>query len=243
MHPRDVRALSIAAAVLLLSPQVPAQAESKADIKKDIKTEAAMAGAETPAMVTAAKPVNRLPHKLIYPGDPLYSVELAKTGVQGEVKIELVLSTEGKLLSSEIIASSLSAELDKNALAYVNGQSWKLPEALSKESETRYLLSVIFNRDSVLTINLKTCAELGTDLAYFRTVRPQDHAKNVASLELIASLFTVQLIKTRDAAEALKYAEALEAITDDAIAACKAKPDALLIETYVNAARARGIKF
>lgn len=237
MRPSEIKALSFALILFLVSFQAQPESQSPA------KSEADTTGIIAPVTAPAVTGVNRLPHTLIYPGDPLYPIDLANTGVQGEVKIELVLSTSGKLLSSEIIASSLSAVLDKNALAYVNSESWKLPEVLPEEAETRYLLSVIFNRDSILTINLKTCAELDTDLAYFRSVRPNDPVKNVASLELIASLFTVQLIKTRGAAEALKYAETLTAITDDTLTACHIKPEALLIETYFNVAKQRGIQF
>ncbi len=235
-------ALFFIAAMVLAPWQAAALAERKSEIKTEAQTKSAIKTvAEVPLPV--AQPVDRLPHKLIYPGDILYPVELAKTGVQGEVKLDIALSAEGKLLSANIVDSSRSSELDKNALTYVNGESWKLPEDLPKDRDSHYFLSVIFNRDSILTINLKTCAELNTDLVYFRSIRPADAVKNVASLELIASLFAVQLIKTQGAGEALNYAKALGAITDGAIQTCSEKPEALLIETYVNSARKHGIKF
>ena len=242
------RALFFFVAMFFVPWQAGARAETqpeketsaKTEIKTEIKSEIETAG-KAPTAVSEL--VERLPHKLIYPGDILYPVELAKTGMQGEVKFILAISVEGKLLSSKMVDSSKSTELDKNALSYVNGESWRLPENLPKDRDSHYLLSVIFNRDSILTINLKTCAELNTDLAYFRSVRPEDPIKNVPSLELIASLFTVQLIKTQGAAEALKYAKAVNAISDATLHICTEKPEALLIETYVNAARQHAIKF
>ena len=179
------------------------------------------------------------------PGDIFDPEELAKSGVQGEVKLDIVLSAEGKLLSAKIVGSSRSDELDKNAMAYANaeGEKWILPESHPKGEDAHYLLSLVFFRDSVLTINLKTCAELNTDLGYYRKTNPDGEDGNVASLELIASLFTVQLMKTRGAGEALKYANSLDAINDDTIRACSEKPDARVMETYVKSAKTHKIRF
>lgn len=193
--------------------------------------------------VPAPSKLRKLSHRTIYPGDVFYPDTLAKEGVQGEVVIEVRLLNDGKERAVKIISSSKSDDLDKRALAYVNSESWIMPEENPKDSEAHYQQSVIFSRDSILTINLKTCAELNTDMGYFHSVRPDDPVKNVQSLELIASLFTVQLIKTQGAAEALKYAKAVHAISDETWHACMENPETLLIETYVKAARQHGTKF
>lgn len=237
--------LIFAFAMFLTPLLAEAKAEAKSEIKAGPKADHAEEFVTPPPPFPVAKPVDRLPHKLIQPGDIYYPVELAKTGVQGEVKLDIELSPEGKLLSAKIVASSRSDELDKNALSYVNADlgDWTLPETHPKGKRAHYLLSIVFNRDSVLSINLKTCAELIVDLAYLRAAHPEDETKNIASLELIASLFTVQLIKTRGAQEALKYANALDAINEDTLRICMEKPDDRVIETYVKTAKNYKIRF
>jgi len=242
MYP-DASALpSFIVALLLAAGQAGATLETKAE---ETKAETEIAGVAARPPFPVAKPVDRLPHKMFKPGDIYYPEELAKSGVQGEVKLDIVLSAEGKLLSAKIAGSSKSDELDKNALSYANaeGVKWSLPENHPKGENAHYLLNLVFFRDSVLTINLKTCAELNTDLSYFRKANPDDDVRKVASLELIASLFTLQLMKTRGAAEALKYADSLDAINDDTIRACAEKPDDRMIETYVKMAKNHKIRF
>ena len=228
MHPIASALPSLFVAIMLSTGQVVATLETKAEEAnpKEIKTEIAGVAVQPPFPM--ARPVDRLPHQLFHPGDIYYPAELAKSGVQGEVKLDIVLSADGKLLSAKIVDSSKSDELDKNALSYVNavGEKWTLPENHPMGEKAHYLLSIVFTRDSVMNINLKTCAELNTDLSYFRSTNPDEEARKVASLELIASLFTVQLIKTRGAAEALKYAQSIDAISDDTIRSCQEKPDA-----------------
>ena len=234
-------------ALVLASGQVGAAVEPKAVETKAVETKAetGITGVVARPPFPVAKPVDRLPHKMFKPGDIYYPEELAKSGVQGEVKLDIVLSAEGELLSAKIVDSSRSDELDKNAMAYANaeGEKWALPENHPKGESAHYLLSLVFMRDSILTINLKTCAELNTDLSYFRSKRPDEDVRKVASLELIASLFTVQLIKTRGADEALKFAQSLAAINDDTIRACSEKPDARVMETYVKSAKTHKIRF
>jgi len=245
MHKGVSGTLFFAMAMFLAPLLADADTEARSDVKAETKGVADKAAPASPASFPIAKPVDRLPHKLIQPGDIYYPVELAKAGVQGEVKLDIELSPEGKLLSAKIVDSSRSDELDKNALSYVNADlgNWTLPATHPKGESAHYLLSLVFNRDSVLSINLKTCAELNADLAYFRATYPEDEPKNVASLELIASLFTVQLIKTRGAEEALKYAKALDAINADTIRICIEKPDDRVIETYVKTAKNYRIRF
>lgn len=237
MHPGASALPSFIVVLLLAAGQNGAVLETKAGT--------GISGVIARPPVPVAKPVDRLPHRMFKPGTIYYPDELAKSGVQGEVKLDIVLSAEGKMLSAKIVGSSNSQELDKNALSYANaeGEKWTLPENHPKGEEAHYLLSLVFLRDSVLTINLKSCAELNTDLDYFRKTNPEGEPGKVASLELIASLFTVQLMKTRGAAEALKYANSLDAINDDTIRACADKPDVRVIEAYVKAAKNYKIRF
>lgn len=220
-----------------------ASVATKIDAKPEVKAgkENVSVGLRPPFPI--AKPVDRLPPKLFPPGDIYYPAELAKSGVQGEVKLDIVLSAEAKLMSAKIVGSSKSDVLDKNALAYAQSEKWTLPETHPKGENAHYLMNLVFIRDSVLSINLKTCAELNTDLGYWRSINPDAQASKVASLELIASLFTVQLLKTRGAAAALKYAQSLDAINAETIRLCEEKPDARVIETYVKTAKSYKIRF
>lgn len=185
----------------------------------------------------------KLPHKLIYPGDLFYPDALAKEGVQGEVVLEVRLSKDGKSKAAKIITGSKSARLDRYALDYVNTGNYVLPDNGLKYFEGIYSLNLIFIRDSILTINSKTCADFNADLNYFRSVRPAGDMKNLGAFELIAGVFTVQLMKNQGAAGTLKFVKSVDAINTDTVTACKRKPADLFVKTYVSAAKKRGIKF
>lgn len=186
---------------------------------------------------------SKLPHQLVYPGDLFYPDALAKTGAQGEVRLEIRLSKEGRATAARVITSSKSVELDKQAISLVNTGNYKLPDNGLKYFEGLYTLNIIFIRDSVLTINSKTCADLNTDVAYFRSVRPGESTKNLGAFELVAGIFTVQLMKNQGSTGTLKFVKAIADIEGDTIGACAKKPRALFIKTYVDAAKKRGIRF
>ncbi|MGH8049313.1 MAG: TonB family protein [Arenimonas sp.] len=192
---------------------------------------------------SAALQANKLPHRLIYPGDLFYPEALAKEGVQGEVLLEIKLSKEGKASAAEIISSSKSAKLDRYALDFVNTGNYILPDNGLKYFEGNYSLNLVFVRDSILTVNSKTCADLNTDLRYFRSVRPNDNIKNLGAFELMAGLFTVQLMKNQGSGGTLKFVKAVDAINADTGNTCNRKPADLFVKTYVNSAKKRGIKF
>jgi len=190
-------------------------------------------------VITASK----LPHQLVYPGDLFYPDALAKKGAQGEVILEIRLSKEGRASAARVIASSKSVELDKQALSLVNTGNYKLPDNGLKYFEGIYSLNIIFIRDSVLTINSKTCADLNTDVSYFRSVRPGENTKSLGAFELVAGIFTVQLMKNQGSAGTLKFVKSIADIEGDTISACAKKPRALFIKTYVDAAQKHGIRF
>jgi len=198
-----------------------------------------MPAAKVPTLIQA----NRLPHKIIYPGDIFYPAVLGKSGVQGEVGLELAFSSDGKLQTSKITKSSKSIELDKNALALVNNEVWKLPENTWKDSRGIYSLNVIFLKDSILNINKKTCADFNIDLKYFQLVRPGGDYRDLGAFELIAGMFTVQLMKNRGADGTMKYVQSAQAINRETILACAARPTELFVKTYARSASHQGVKF
>ncbi len=203
------------------------------------KSEAPVAGAS----VLAAKPINKLPHHLIHPGDLFYPDLLAKKGVQGVVTLQVKLSNTGKATAAKVIISSKSVELDRNALAFVKNGYWKLPENGLKYHEGAYSLPVIFLKDTVLTINKKTCADFNTDLGYFRSVRPADNTKNLGAFELVANVMTMQLMKNHAADEALNFVKSIDAINSNTAKACANKPSELFVKTYVKVSAQHNIKF
>ncbi len=196
---------------------------------------------------THTKPVvassSKLPHQLVYPGDLFYPNALAKKGAQGEVTLEIRLSKEGRTTAAKVVVSSKSEELDNQALSLVNTGNYKLPDNGLKYFEGIYSLNIIFIRDSVLTINTKTCADLNTDVAYFRSVRPGENMSSLGTFELVAGIFTVQLMKNQGSAGTLKFVKSISDIEGDTIAACEKKPTELFIKTYVGIAKKHGIKF
>ena len=203
------------------------------------KTELKSSGTKVPVALST----NKLPHQLIYPGDLFYPEAQAKKGLQGEVTLEINLSKAGKATTVKVMTTSKSVELDKNALTFVNTGYWKLPENGLKYYEGVYTLNIIFLRDSVLTINTKTCADFNTDLTYFRNINGKKSTTNFGALELIANISTVQLMKNQGANGALKFVKSVDAINNDTINACAKKPGELFVKTYAKATKKHGIKF
>lgn len=197
----------------------------------------------TAVKLPAALTSNKLPHQLIHPGDIFYPEALAKKGLQGEVTLEIQLSAAGQAKTVKVKNASSSPELDKNALAYVNTGYWKLPENDLKYNQGAYTLNIIFLRDSVLSINKKSCADFNIDLKYFRSVHANQSTKNFGALELVANISTVQLMKTQGASGALKFVNSVDAINSDTINACAKKPAELFVKAYAKATKKHGVKF
>ena len=222
--------------VVLLMAAMPAKC---LQAKTEFKSTVPAAGTKVPVALAT----NKLPHQLIYPGDLFYPEAQAKKGLQGEVTLEIHLSKVGKATTVKVMTTSKSIELDKNALTFVNTGYWKLPENGLKYYEGVYTLNIIFLRDSVLTINTKTCAEFNTDLKYFRSIDGNESTKKFGALELIANISTVQLLKNQGANGALKFVKSVDAINNETINACAKKPEELFVKTYAKATKKHGIKF
>ena len=222
--------------VLLLITVMPV---NSLQAKIQSKSVASAAGTQIPVALSN----NKLPHQLVHPGDLFYPEAQAKKGLQGEVTLEINLSKAGRATTVRVLISSKSVELDKNALALINTGYWKLPENGLKYYAGVYTINVIFLRDSVLTINTKTCADFNTDLTYFRSVHGKKSTKNFGALELIANVSTVQLMKNQGADGALKFVKSVDAINNDTINICAEKPTELFVKTYAKATKKHGIKF
>jgi TonB family protein len=191
----------------------------------------------------ALKPASKLPHALVHPGDRFYPEALAKNGVQGTTTLGIRLSKEGAITAARIIVGSQSSDLDKNALDYARDTGWRLPDNGLKYYEGVYSLTIVFLKDTVLNINTKTCADFNTDLRYFRSIKPNESTNNLGAFQLLANIFTVQLMKNQGADGTLKFVKSVNAINSESIRACAKKPDGLLVKAYAKATRAHGIKF
>ena len=195
------------------------------------------------AKAAAVKPVNRLPHKIIYPGDLFYHDTLAKTGAQGVGVSRSACPKNTRQVPPKSWSAASRPNLIKAPLLSSRPGHYELPDSDLKYFEGIYSLNIIFHKDSVLTINNKTCADFNTDLAYFRSARSGESVVNLGAFELIGGITTVQLIKNQGADGTLKYVKAIDSINADTIAGCAKKPGELFVKTYVNAAKKRGVKF
>ncbi len=228
--------INVFVVLLLMTVVMPAKC---LQAKIQSKSVVSAAGTKVPVAIST----NKLPHQLVHPGDLFYPEAQAKKGLQGEVTLEINLSKAGKATTVKVLTTSKSVELDKNALAFVNTGYWKLPENGLKYYEGVYTLNIIFLRDSVLTINKKTCADFNTDLTYFRTTHGNKSTKNFGALELIANISTVQLMKNQGADGALKFVKSVDAINNETINACAKNPAELFVKAYAKATKKHGIKF
>jgi TonB family protein len=185
----------------------------------------------------------KVPNTILLPGNKFYPEALSNIGIQGEVKLQLELSTAGKLMSMKILNGSKSPALDEKAQAFMKSSDWKLPDNFPNHVPRVYTQKIIFLKDASSTIDKKTCADFTIDAKYFRSVYPNTHISRVGALDVISGLFTVNLIKTAGGDKALSYVRKRNKISDEAAAACAKYPKNLLLKTYINAANKNGIKF
>ncbi|RRU19363.1 energy transducer TonB [Stenotrophomonas sp. 278] len=111
------------------------------------------------------------------PGTKYYPAELAETGAQGSTVIKVTRDPDHYLVDPVVVTSSKSKVLDDLALRYVRDS--KLRASEDGDPEVELHVSVIFARDTEITLEQKTCAQFNTDLAFTRGNDPRSDAGRV----------------------------------------------------------------
>lgn len=113
---------------------------------------------------------------MIYAGTVHYPQELADKGVQGRVVFSSELRVDGTFGPSDLIESSGSSVLDAAATSLVANL-----KAGPQQEAKPVLLPILFYKDRVQDMHLKTCAQFNVDYKYFSETFP---AKPVGDMNI-----------------------------------------------------------
>ncbi len=104
---------------------------------------------------------------MVFAGTAHYPQELADKGVQGTAVLSTEVRVDGTFGPSVLVESSGSPELDATAVALASTL-----KANRQEVAKPVLLPIVFYKDGMSNLHLKTCAEFNADQAYFAATFP-----------------------------------------------------------------------
>ncbi|WP_313460699.1 TonB family protein [Stenotrophomonas sp.] len=169
-----------------------------------------------------AEAPERLRPVMIIAGSAHYPQELADKGVQGQAVFSTEVRVDGTFAPSVLVEPSGSAELDAAAIKVVAGVRAK-PQKVAKA----VLLPVLFYKDSVNNLHLKTCAQFNTDLAYFATTFPTRPADEMNIFNMAAAVVTT--VGGVDMSSIGKLSSAPQKTVE----ACAKRPKRLFMEEFM----------
>jgi TonB family protein len=180
------------------------------------------------AVATQAPLVDEM---VIAAGSPRYPQALADTGAHGRVEVLAALGADGRPTSVTVAVSSRSAELDAAARSFVGTLGFGRPAGSGEPALVAVRVPVRFQKESIRTLEKKTCADFETDAAWFRAAFPERQpltmdVLNMTRSWLLASGYALQPPERRAA-----WLKAMYVGLDAGIAACATRPDARFLKT------------
>lgn len=169
------------------------------------------------------------------PTDKRYPAALAAAGVQGEVLVIVPLTDDGKSNGASLGATSRSEELDTIAVDLVKAASFRLPDAPAQGWKA-IVVPVQFYKDSVTSLQTKTCADFNVDYDYQLTKFPERKPEDMRVFEMLTGILYIKSVKST--AQALDLAKRTAAARQPTIDGCRKNPESLLMSTWLASARA-----
>lgn len=159
---------------------------------------------------------------MVFAGTAHYPQELADKGVQGTAVLSTEVRVDGTFAPSVLVESSGSPELDSAALALAETLRAK-PQAAPKS----VLLPIVFYKDGMNNLHLKTCAEFNADHAYFAGTFP---SKEVGDMNIFKMATAVVVAYNGiNMATIGKLSSAPQKTVD----ACAKRPKRLFLEEFM----------
>lgn len=194
------------------------------------------------ATATAAEPatydlkqLQKIDGASLRPSDKQYPAELAAAGVQGEVLVVVPLSDDGKSNGALLGATSRSASLDKIAVDLIKNTSFRLPDAPAQGWKA-VVVPVEFYKDSVASLETKTCADFNVDYDYQLATFPERKPQDLRVFEMLTGILYFK--SGRSPARALEVAKRSAAARQPTIEGCRKNPESLLMQTWLASAKA-----
>lgn len=219
----SLSSLSRLAPALLAGAAVASQAQPPA------AAEAAASAASAPAALRVA----RLRAQSLRPGGTAYPVALAEQGVQGTAEVLVRIAPDGTPADVSLHATSRSAALDEQALAYVRGLRFGARAGASSGALPDVILPVEFLRDTVEALPAKTCAEFNIDKAYFTATFPETDPSRMPVVRMTTGMLLLAGMPRQSGEALVAQARQLNAAAAGIAAACEAAPEALYAQVFV----------
>jgi TonB family protein len=194
---------------------------------------AAPASASAPlaaASSAAPPPVTETEELVIYAGSARYPKALADTGAHGEVAVLATLGIEGRPTDVAVVASSHSPALDEAALAYVRTLGFGRPAGSKEAALSSVRVPVRFLKDSVRTLNAKTCADLDVDVAWFRQAFPDRPTSAMDVINMTRGVLFTTSFSRLSTDRRKGWVKAMSAGLEDAVVVCAEHPERLFLE-------------
>lgn len=152
---------------------------------------------------------------------PLYPDGVAAQGQQGVVVLLLDLAADGHVTGASVHTSSRSPALDEAA----RQRALTMRFAGKGAPPARASLKVDFRRDTIDTIQVKTCAELDTDIAWQHAAFPERPATDVIALRLAVNMVMLNTVNFMHGEERGRVTRALQVALEATVKGCAERPD------------------
>lgn len=174
-----------------------------------------------------SEPGASLPKQAPEPGSQYYPQEIAAAGMQGVALIRAGIAPDGWLIDPVVERSSQSSQLDELAMGFVRATKLKPNEGAAFPDAV--MVPVAFERDTVVTLPDKTCAEFNADLAYARTLSPAASAGDVRAYKLATGM--MMFMPGVSQQQVIGVATNLKKLPPVVEKACAKSPEAKFVQT------------
>jgi len=198
------------------------------------------AAPEPAASAPSATRVVRLKAQSLRPGDTAYPAALAEQGVQGTAEVLVRIAPDGTPADVSLHATSRSAALDEQALAYVRGLRFGARAGAGSGALPDVIVPVEFLRDTIEALQAKTCAEFNIDKAYFKAAFPEIEASRMPVVRMTTGMLLLAGLPRQGGDALVAQARQLNAAAAGIASACEADPQANYLKRFVELVKQAG---
>ncbi len=168
---------------------------------------------------------------MLSPGAAWYPESDAAIGAQGTALVVMDLTRDGQVAKARIVQSTQAPALDRQALRLASQLHWMG----ARKAPPQASLRVLFSRDSIDSVQKKSCAELNQDVAWLKAHRPVQPPENVGALRVarnLVSFNTSWMADRHDREAGRSVRDALFLASRRTVAECGAQPDKLMKDVF-----------
>ncbi len=132
------------------------------------------------------------------PGSLIYHNELGEQGVQGEAKLSAQITPEGFAQQVVLVQGSGNAQLDQNALAFVQKTKFRLEKRRSATELEPLDIEMRFHTQTLETFGQKTCKQFIKEVDYFKRTFPNKPADQVAGYHAMSGMAFLYAMQRTD---------------------------------------------